>query len=101
MAENEKEGFRFAKGSTSILKGVEPDNIGMTGTLASVRTGAHTGETGVLNGSVPPNVYNTVYNYEGEQRKKDSNASKIIIVTLVVALLVVAAAAALRVAGVF
>lgn len=91
-------GFSLAKGSTSILKGVDPNDIGSTGVLYS----NHTGETGVLKGSIAPNVYNTEYNYEkSNPTKSESKAGKIIVILVVVALVAVAAVAALKYFNVF
>lgn len=90
-------GFNLAKGSTSILKGVDSNDIGSTGVLYT----NHTGETGVLKGSIAPNVYNTEYNYEKEHPvKNDSKVGKILVIVLVAALLVVAVVAALAYFGV-
>ena len=74
-------GFNLAKGSTSILKGVDKNDIGTTGVLYSNRTG----ETGVLKGSIEPNVYNTAYNYEkANPSKSESKLGKVLIIALVV-----------------
>ena len=95
MGEGQKNenSFNLAKGSTSILKGVDPNDIGSTGVLYS----NHTGETGVLKGSIAPNVYNTEYNYEkGNTSKSESKVGKILIIALVVVLIGIAAVAALK-----
>jgi hypothetical protein len=90
--------FNLAKGSTSILKGVDPNDIGSTGVLYS----NHTGETGVLKGSIAPNVYNTEYNYEkSNPSKSESKAGKVLILALVVIFIAIAVLAALRYFGVF
>ncbi|MBQ8147549.1 MAG: hypothetical protein IJ040_02035 [Lachnospiraceae bacterium] len=98
MGESQNEGgFNLAKGSTSILKGVNPNDIGSTGVLYSNRTG----ETGVLKGSVAPNVYNTSYNYEKTNpTKSESKVGKIVIIAIVGVLLVIAVVAALGYFGV-
>ena len=93
MADGQKNdgGFSLAKGSTSILKGVDPNNIGTTGVLYT----NHTGQTGVLNGSVEPNVYNTEYNYEkSHPSKSESKLGKILVIVLVVVLIAIAITAA-------
>lgn len=95
MGEGQKSenNFNLAKGSTSILKGVDPNDIGSTGVLYS----NHTGETGVLKGSIAPNVYNTEYNYEkGNPSKSESKVGKILIIALVVVLIGIAVVAALK-----
>lgn len=99
MGESQNDGgFNLAKGSTSILKGVDPNDIGSTGVLYTNRTG----ETGVLKGSVEPNVYNTAYNYEkSNSSKSDSKAGKVLIVVGVAVLLIIAVVAALGYFGVF
>ncbi|MBQ8983171.1 MAG: hypothetical protein IJ079_06235 [Lachnospiraceae bacterium] len=85
-------GFSLAKGSTSILKGVDPNDIGTTGVLYT----NHTGQTGMLSGSVEPNVYNTEYNYEkAHPSKSDSKIGKILVIGLVVVLIVIAVVAAI------
>lgn len=93
MGENQTDGgFNLAKGSTSILKGVDPNDIGSTGVLYSNRTG----ETGVLKGSVAPNVYNTAYNYEkSNPPKSQSKVGKILMIALVVVFVIIAVVAAL------
>ncbi|MCM1496430.1 MAG: hypothetical protein NC089_11605 [Bacteroides sp.] len=93
MGENQTDGgFNLAKGSTSILKGVDPNDIGSTGVLYSNRTG----ETGVLKGSVAPNVYNTAYNYEkANPPKSQSKTGKILMIALVIVFLIIAVVAAL------
>lgn len=99
MGDGQNDGsFNLAKGSTSILKGVNPDDIGTTGVLYSNRTG----ETGVLKGSIEPNVYNTAYNYEKEHpTKSDSKLGKMLIIALVVVFIIIAVVAALHYFGVF
>lgn len=98
MGEGQSEGgFNLAKGSTSILKGVDPDDIGSTGVLYSKRTG----ETGVLKGSISPNVYNTEYNYEkANPSKSESKVGKVLVIALVVVLIGIAVVAALGYFGV-
>ncbi|MBO5237250.1 MAG: hypothetical protein J6B50_00545 [Lachnospiraceae bacterium] len=98
MGESQNDGgFNLAKGSTSILKGVDPNDIGSTGVLYSNRTG----ETGVLKGSVEPNVYNTAYNYEkSNPSKSESKVGKILIIAVVAVLVIIAVMAALRYFGV-
>lgn len=93
MGENQTDGgFNLAKGSTSILKGIDPNDIGSTGVLYTNRTG----ETGVLKGSVAPNVYNTAYNYEkANPPKSQSKVGKILMIALVVVFVIIAVAAAL------
>ncbi len=93
MGENQTDGgFNLAKGSTSILKGIDPNDIGSTGVLYTNRTG----ETGVLKGSVAPNVYNTAYNYEkANPPKSQSKAGKILMIALVVVFVIIAVVAAL------
>lgn len=96
--EEKKQSFSFAKGSTSILKG-ENSDIGSTGVLYQ----KHTGETGVLSGSIPPNVYNSVSSYEGAKANAGTSGSKsgkVVIVVLIGILLVVAIGAGLKLAGV-
>ncbi len=89
--------FNLAKGSTSILKGVDPNDIGSTGVLYS----NHTGETGVLKGSIAPNVYNTEYNYEKTNpSKSESKVGKTLIIILIVVFVAIAVFAALRYFGV-
>ncbi len=93
MADGQKNdgGFSLAKGSTSILKGVDPNNIGTTGVLYT----NHTGQTGVLNGSVEPNVYNTEYNYEkANPSKSESKLGKVLVIILVIVLIGIAIGAA-------
>lgn len=91
-------GFSFEKGSTSVLKGIDPNGIGNTGVLG----GGRTGETGVLKGSIAPNVYNTTYNYEqSHPAKNESKAGKIVFTLLMVAFVVIAVVAALNLFGVF
>ena len=91
-------GFNLAKGSTSILKGVDANDIGSTGVLYSNRTG----ETGVLKGSIAPNVYNTEYNYEkSNTTKSESKVGKVLIVALISIFVIIAVVAALRYFGVF
>lgn len=93
MGENQTDGgFNLAKGSTSILKGIDPNDIGSTGVLYTNRTG----ETGVLKGSVAPNVYNTAYNYEkANPPKSQSKVGKILMIALVVVFVIIAVVAAL------
>ncbi len=97
--DNKDDAFNLAKGSTSILKGVDPNSdIGSTGVLYQSRTG----QTGTLDGSIPQNVYNTEYNYEkANPAKSDSKAGKILIVALIIVFLVVAVIAALKYFQVF
>jgi hypothetical protein len=99
MGESQKSesSFNLAKGSTSILKGVDPNDIGNTGVLYS----NHTGETGVLKGSIAPNVYNTEYNYErSNPSKSESKVGKILIIALIVVFIAIAVFAALGYFGV-
>ena len=98
MGDNQTEGgFNLAKGSTSVLKGVDPDDIGSTGVLYSKRTG----ETGTLNGSITPNVYNTEYKYEkAHPSKSESKVGKILVMILVIILIGIAVFAALGYFGV-
>ena len=96
--DQKKGGFTFEKGSTSILKGVDPNDIGTTGVLYS----NHTGQTGTLNGSITPNVYNTEYNYEKTNpSKSESKLGKVLVMGLVILLIAIAVVAALRYFGVF
>ena len=99
MGDGQNKGkFSFEKGSTSILKGIDPNkDIGTTGVLFS----NHTGQTGTLDGSIAPNVYNTEYNYEkANPTKTDSKMGKILVIGVVVVLLCVAVLAALKYFGV-
>lgn len=91
-------GFNLRQSETDTLKSNREDSeIGYTGVLTS--EAVHTGETGVLQGSIPPNVYGTTFHDEPVAKKSSSGGAIIAVVAIVVVLVVVAIV--LKVAGVF